>query len=152
MTKDVIVSVSGLQFDVNDVENEEGQLIEVLNNGTYYLKDGKHYVFFEEVSEGIAEVTKTQIRMKGTEHVEVIKKGVSNTHMIFDKGQKNRSYYETPFGQLNLGLFTKEILFKECEDNINVEVEYALDVNYEPIAECRITIDIKPRNSEKFEI
>ena len=62
MTKDVLVSVSGLQTAVNEMENYDEEPIEVLSAGTYYFKDGKHFIFFEEMAEGIPGVTKTQIR------------------------------------------------------------------------------------------
>ena len=92
-------------------------------------------------------VTKTQIKIKGEDSLEVLKRGVSNAHMIFDTKRKNRSYYETPYGQLNLGIFTRNIKIDEKEDNINIKVEYALDVNYEPLAECTIRINVKPKGS-----
>ena len=82
----------------------------------------------------------------------MLKRGVSNAHMIFDTKRKNRSYYETPYGQLNLGIFTRNIKIDEKEDNINIKVEYALDVNYEPLAECTIRINVKPKGSKEFSI
>ena len=90
MTKDVLVSISGLQMAVNEMESNDDEPIEVVSAGTYYFKDGKHYIFFEEVEEGVSQVTKTQIRIRGKESLEVIKKGVSNTHMIFEKNQNHR--------------------------------------------------------------
>ena len=152
MTKDVLVSISGLHADIDEVENGENEAIEVLNAGSYFCKDGIHYVFFEEMSEGIPGVTKTQIRLKGQESLEVIKKGSSNLHMIFEKNKRNLSRYTTPFGQLQLGIFTHGVMVDETEDNINVKVEYAMDVNCEPIANCEIKINIKPKNAKQFSI
>ena len=152
MTKDVLVSISGLQMAVNDMENNDDEPIEILSAGTYYFKDGKHYIFFEEVAEGTVGVTKTQIRINGKESLEVQKKGVSNMHMVFEKNKNNRCFYQTPYGQLNLGICTSEIVMDETEDNINIRAEYALDVNYEPLAECTIRINIKPRESKEFSI
>ncbi|MBQ8802386.1 MAG: DUF1934 domain-containing protein [Tyzzerella sp.] len=152
MTKDVLVSISGLQMAVNDMENNDDEPIEILSAGTYYFKDGKHYIFFEEVAEGIPGVTKTQIRLKGKESLEVRKKGLSNVNMIFEKNKNNRCFYQTPFGQLNLGIFTSEIVVEETEENINVKAEYTLDVDYEPLADCTIRINIKPRDSKEFSI
>lgn len=151
MTKDVLINISGLQVDVNEVEGDD-EPIEVLSSGSYFFKDGKHYLFFEEVAEGIPGVTKTQIKLIGKECLEVTKKGVSNTHMIFDTKRKNHSYYETPYGQFHLDVFTKNIMVDETEDNINIKVEYMLDVNYEPLAECTIRINVKPRDSKNFSI
>ena len=62
MTKDVLVSISGMQMAINDGESNDDEPIEVLSPGTYYYKNGKHYVFFEEVAEGLQGVTKTQIK------------------------------------------------------------------------------------------
>lgn len=152
MTKDVLVSISGLQMAVNEMENHDDEPIEIVSAGTYYFKNGTHYIFFEEVAEGISGVTKTQIRLNGTETLEVMKKGLSNMHMVFEKGKRNQCFYRTPLGQLNLGICTGRIVVKEQEDNINIRAEYALDVNAEPLATCTIRINIKPMDSEKFSI
>ena len=151
MTKDVLINISGLQVDVNEMENND-EPIETISTGNYFFKNGKHYLLFEEVSEGVPGVTKTQIKIKGEDSLEVLKRGVSNAHMIFDTKRKTRSYYETPYGQLNLGIFTRNIKIDEKEDNINIKVEYALDVNYEPLAECTIRINVKPKGSKEFSI
>ena len=152
MTRDVLINISGLHIGVNEVENEEEEPIEVLSAGTYYFKNGKHYVFFEEVAEGIPGITKTQIRWKNEEILEVSKKGISNMHMIFEKNKNNRCYYDTPYGQLNLGIYTTEMMVDEKEDNINIRAQYSMDVNYEPLADCTIRINIKPRDSKQFSI
>lgn len=151
MTKEVLINISGLQVDVNEMENHD-EPIETINAGNYFFKNGKHYLLFEEVSEGIPGVTKTQIKINGEESLEVLKRGISNAHMIFDTKRKHRSYYETPYGQLNLGIFTRKIELDEKEENINIKVEYALDVNYEPLAECTIRINVKPKGSKAFSI
>jgi len=145
MTKDVLVTISGLQMAVNDMENEDDEPIEILSAGTYYFKDGTHYIFFEEVQEGIPGVTKTQVRLSGKETLEVRKKGIANVNMVFVKNQNNRCFYQTPFGQLNMGIFTKDIEVDAAEDDIFIKAEYALDVDFEPIADCTIQIHIQSK-------
>lgn len=152
MTKDVLVSISGLQMAVDDMESNDDGPIEILSAGTYYFKDGTHYIFFEEVAEGLDGVTKTQIRINGRESLEVMKKGISNMHMLFQKNKNNRCFYKTPYGQLNLGICTSDIIVEETDDNINIRADYALDVNYEPLSDCTIRINIKPRDSKEFSI
>ena len=152
MTKDVLVSVAGLQTAVNEMENYDEEPIEVLSAGTYYFKDGKHFIFFEEMAEGIPGVTKTQIRLNGKESLEVRKKGIANVNMVFEKNKNNRCFYQTPFGQINLGIFTKEIWVEESEDNINIRADYDMDVDYEPLAKCTIRINVKPKDSKDFSI
>lgn len=152
MTKEVLVRISGLQMAVNDAEDQGDEPIEIISAGTYFFKNGTHYLFFEEVAEGMQGVTKTQIRLKGAETLEVIKKGISNMHMVFEKNKNHRCFYKTPFGELNLGICTSQIAVDEVEENINIRADYALDVNYEPLAECTIRINVKPRDSKEFSI
>ncbi len=145
MTKEVLVSISGLQMAVNAMESMGDEPVEIISAGTYYFKDGKHYIFMEEVAEGFSEVTKTQIRIHGTSSLEVMKKGVSNVHMIFEKNRNYRCCYHTPFGQLNLGICTERIVIEESEDEITANVKYAMSVNGEPLADCAVRIKITPR-------
>ena len=152
MTKNVLVSISGMQMAINDGESNDDEPIEVLSPGTYYYKNGKHYVFFEEVAEGQQGVTKTQIKWKDSELLEVSKKGLSNVHMIFERNKKNRCYYDTPFGRLNLGIFMTDMLVDEKENYIHIQAEYSLDVNCEPLADCSIQIHICPKDSKEFSL
>ena len=52
MTKDVLISISGLQMDVLE-EEKEYEPIEVVAPANYFLKNGKHYILFDEVTEGM---------------------------------------------------------------------------------------------------
>ena len=55
MTKDVLLSISGLHYDVTGmVQEEEQETIEVITPAAYYYKNGKHYVIYDEVVKGHA--------------------------------------------------------------------------------------------------
>ena len=45
MTKDVLLSIKGLQIG----ENEQNDTIEVISPGDYYFRNGKHFFMYEEV-------------------------------------------------------------------------------------------------------
>ena len=148
MTKDVFVRIVGLQTAVDDTEESGNEPIEVVHTGTYYFKNGKHYIFFEEATEGIKGVTKTQIRWQSEGVLEVIKKGISNSHMTFEKNERHVCDYQTPFGSLELGILTKRMSWKEEEELLEIGAEYDMDVNWEVAAECMIKITIQPRNAK----
>lgn len=147
MTKDVLVKISGLQF----AGEEDSDSIEVITSGTYYKKNGKHYVLYEEVMEGTAEVTKNMIKI-GEDSMEVTKKGPAAVHMVFEKDKKNVSYYDTPYGSLLIGIDAKEIRVNETDLDIHVEVAYGLEINYEHIADCHITVDVKSKEARDFRL
>lgn len=141
MTKDVLVSIRGLQ--IMDDE-DDAQPVELIAPGQYYCRNGKHYVLYDEVSEDDGSITKNRIKIHGN-YVDITKKGVSNTHMIFEKNKKNVTCYETPYGNLMLGINANHIDLNETEETIDVKVGYILDVNYEPVADCHIEISIQAK-------
>lgn len=146
MTKDVLVSISGKHIDITEDPTagyETGDdSIEVVTPASYYLKNGKHYIIYEELLEGMAGTIRNKIRITGTDTVEIMKSGAVNSHMIFQKNHKNQTYYRTPYGQMLIGVNTKNMEVDVDEDKINVSLDYELDVNHEPLADCRIRMGI----------
>ena len=59
MTKDVLLSIKGLQIG----ENEQNDTIEVISPGDYYFRNGKHFFMYEEVMEGQKESTRNMIKI-----------------------------------------------------------------------------------------
>ena len=72
-----------------------------------------------------------------------MKSGISNTHMVFEKDKINMTQYNTPYGELMVGTHTKEMKVDVTEENIDIHVNYALDINSEMVADCNIAINIK---------
>lgn len=151
MTKDVLVSISGLHMDtLSGMLNGDEEAIEVLTPGNYYCKNGKHYVIYDEVMEGMHGTIKNRIKITGTDSVEIMKTGLSNTHMVFEKNKKNITYYQTPFGQMLIGVKTRNMEINVTEENIDVSVDYELDINYEPLADCKIKMEIYAKGADPF--
>lgn len=152
MTKDVLVSISGMHMDVfPELTEKESEAIEVVTPASYYCKNGKHYVIYDEIMEGIPGTTKNKIKITGTDSVEIMKTGMSNAHMIFEKNKKNLTYYKTPYGQMVVGVNTKGMKINVTDDNIGVSVDYELDINHEPLADCTIKMEIFSKGSDPFE-
>lgn len=148
MTKDVIIKISGLQY--LEEQNPE-EPIEVITNGEYYNRNGKHYLKYDEITEGTDGVSNCMVKFK-EDSFELLKKGSSNVHMIFESGKKNVTYYKTPFGNILIGLDTSSIHVDEKEEEIQIDVKYGMDVNYEFLADCHISMSICPRESGDFKL
>ena len=141
MVKEVLLTLKGLQFAVNE---EGAEALETITPAEYYKKNESHYVIYEEVMEGFSDPTKNIIKFKGSQ-VEVTKKGLMNVHMVFEEKKKNMTSYVTPYGNILIGIDTADIAVEEEEDCIKVDVRYALEANYEHLADCRIEMNIRPR-------
>ena len=143
MTKDVLLSISGLHYETVDaVGADENEPIRVITPATYYYKNNKHYVIYDEVVEGMPGMIKNKVRI-ANDKLEIMKSGLSNTHMIFEKDKINITQYETPYGDLLVGTHTKDMQVDVTEEKIHVHVNYAVDVNSETVADCNIEMNIK---------
>ncbi|MCM1123136.1 MAG: DUF1934 domain-containing protein [Eubacterium sp.] len=148
MTQEVLLTLQGLQFDQRE---EDADKVEMVMVGDYYKRNDKHYVVYEEITEGFSQPTKN--RLKFSEHMlELSRNGLVNVHMVFQENKKNLTNYNTPFGQLLIGIDTKKIRLEELEDNITVEVDYSLDVNYEFLSDCHIKINICSKENSSFSL
>lgn len=148
MTKDVLVSVKGLQFADADVRetasDEELDSIETICPGRYYYRNEGHFIVYEELVDGFAGVIKNLIRLRDREFM-ISKKGPVNVQMVFSEGKKTMADYHTPFGNILVALDTKKIRTEETQDDINISIEYGLEANYQFIADCNIAIHITSR-------
>ena len=139
MTKDVLVSISGMHEEIvavaPEIEEDENEAIEVVTP-----------------VEGTSGVIKNRIKINGEECVEIVKSGLSNSHMIFEKNKKNQTFYKTPYGQMLIGVNTRHLQVDFEEDKIAVQIDYELDVNHEPMADCKIRMNIVSKDSGKFSV
>ena len=143
MTKDVLLAIKGLQFDGSSEDTE----IETVTSAEYYKKNNSHYVIYEEASEGFEGTTKNIIKFRDN-FLDVTKRGLINVHMVFEENKKNMTSYSTPYGDILIGIDARKIKLKEHGEQIHVDVEYALEINYEHMADCRITMNIQPKGEQ----
>ena len=123
MKKEVLLALKGLQFAAAE---EDARALETITPAEYYKRNDSHY------------------KIKGSQ-VEVTKKGFINVHMIFEQNKRNMTRYGTPYGDILIGIDTGDIRIIEDEDSIHVDVDYSLEANYEHMADCKLEMNISPR-------
>ena len=146
MTKDVLITISGVQL----TDGESGD-VEMITTGAYYQKNGKHYILYDEVLEGYEGVIRNTIKIQ-PDSMDIIKTGVTNVHMTFERNKKRLTCYATPMGEMMVGLNTRNISIDESENSLRVRVEYSLDINYQHVSECNIVVDIQSRSQAQVNL
>lgn len=141
MTKEVLLSIRGLQFAAED-ENT----LETITPATYYKKNDTNYLLFEEPMEGYHERTKNTIKWN-ERSVNLTKKGLINVHMVFEENKKSLTDYNTPYGNIMVGIDTRKVRVREEEAEIEINVEYGLEINYEHLADCKITMNVRSKEN-----
>ncbi len=145
MTKDVCVSVRGLNIDSEDAEP-----LEIITVGKYTKRGGVSYLRFEEISDEAGGITKDTLKFSG-ESAELIRHGAMEMFLSFLPGEKTVTSYRTPFGMFYLGVDTEGIEIEEAEDEIDLKIHYLLEANHEFLAKCEITVNIQSCGPEREE-
>ncbi|MGN0484402.1 MAG: DUF1934 domain-containing protein [Lachnospiraceae bacterium] len=141
MTKEIILQIKGLRYEQAE-PGAKPEPIEMVTPATYYQKNGKHYVMYEEVMEGFSETTKNRIKIS-SDSLEISRKGSMNTTMSFEKNKKKVSTYCTPFGSMLMGIQAHEIEITEKEERIEVHLAYRIELNDNPVADCDLQLCIQ---------
>lgn len=142
MTEEVLISVKGLHTMEGSKEDE----VEMISAGKYYNRNGKHYIFYEEAIEGTKEVVQSCIKLQDG-RMEVKKKGPLQSEMVFEQDHKNTSWYCTPYGNMMAGIEVNNMHVSETGELIQVDVDYSLEMNYEHLADCSITVKVMAKDS-----
>lgn len=146
MEKDVLIHVRGLQMLEDEGQDEP---IEIVVPGQYYFRNGSHYLRFEEIVEEQQKPVINYIKFSNG-GLEVRKQGAYNVHMVFEQGKRNMTYYSTPYGTLQMGIAATNLQLQESDSRIDMQVDYALDMNEEHIADCYLAIQVQAKNPENF--
>lgn len=141
MTKEILLTIAGLHL----TDGENGN-VEVVTAGDYYHRGGKHYILYDEVTEGMTGHTGNVIKA-GENTLEITKKGLINARLVVEKGKRHTTVYQTPFGDIELTLTGQDVEITETEKNIFIRAEYVLEINEENLAECTIEMNVRPREA-----
>lgn len=148
MKERVYINIKGLQLAEqnvpSDYDAENDEPIEVINVGSYSVVNGKEYIRYDEVIEGQSQRCSGLIKIAGNV-VEITKKGMVTAHLTFVPGEKTMTFYETPYGNIYLGVFARSVDMERTEDELSIHIEYALELNYEQLSECKVDIVISSK-------
>ena len=139
MNKKVCIKIKGLH---SAGEQEDYDEIEVIYIGNYYKRNGKHYIKYDEPIENSTQINKNTLKVSPKE-VELMVNGATGHHMVFTAGQKNMTYYPTPYGGINMGIDTYSLEIVEEDQRIHIDITYGLEINLDYVSQCRVSIAIE---------
>lgn len=102
--KQVLVTVKSTQRDADG----EDSVVELVSSGTYYKKKYSQHIVYEESEVTGLQGTKTTIKVY-KDRVILLRTGQVSMRHEYRLGQTNSSVIETPFGQLELAMYTHEL-------------------------------------------
>ena len=145
MTKDVILTISGL----HDTDGESDAPIETMTPAQYYMKNGKHYIVYDEILDGLEGSLKSTIKFT-EKQVELIRNGAASARMLFQPGQEHMVIYQTPMGPLSISLYTEDMEISVEKEKISLRIDYSLKTEDVVVSESTVNISICPKELARF--
>ena len=141
MNREVELVLSGL----HDTEGaSDKNAVKTAQTAQYFKRNDSHYLLYEEKMD--EDQAPCRSRIKFRDHLlELTRQGAVEMHMIFEENKRHVVPYNTPYGQLMLGIETRRVQVEEQEDQICVTVEYILDQEGEPFSESCLKLHIREK-------
>lgn len=135
--KKVWLSISGT------VKNqEEKDTLEFLTEGALYKEANQSCVTYEESEVSGMEGTITTVCVNA-QKVSVIRLGTTNSIMEFERGKRNLTWYSTPYGDVTMGILTKDVFVNYNEEKEPTKVSIDYNIEIEGVTNSQNVLNIK---------
>jgi uncharacterized beta-barrel protein YwiB (DUF1934 family) len=138
MEKDVIISISGVQALVD----EEREKVELVTAGKFSrFKDGYALSYMESALVGL-EGTRTTFQVE-KDKITLVRAGSVNSQMVFEKGKKHFSLYETDYGSMTIGVSAKRVDSSLDDNGGEIDIKYSIEIDHELAGENSFHIQVR---------
>ena len=142
MKETFLMNIKGLQSYSGPDEDTD---IVLTTEAGFEKQDGVFFIDYEETEITGMEGTKTLIEI-GDNYVSLRRTGTVNTNMLFMKDRKTSSCYNTPYGELLIGIFTNKLEIDVDENGGKVSVDYYIDINNATTSKNNFDLEIRRKN------
>ncbi len=138
MEKDVTINLTSIY----SVDREQSKIelttvgkLRSLANGGFQLK-------YEESEVTGFQGSTTCLSFFGNDIVNLSRTGSAPSELVLEKSKKHHCHYGTPYGDLNMGIFTHCIDNNISSDGGEIYLKYTVDINSSYISDNEIYIKI----------
>lgn len=133
-----------VMIDVCNAQTMDGETekLEMRVVGTICKTDGGFLVEYTEYDDE-GRPSEIAVRAIGDSFVSVARAGDCNTEMRFETGKRHSTVYNTPYGALTMGIYTKRVENALTENGGRLHFCYTTDFHAQVSAENRMTLQIE---------
>lgn len=136
MKNNVMISLTSIQY-----QDDEKSETELLTKG-FFKKSGSNFIISYEDTEATGfEGSVTTITVSGDKSASIVRKGTANSALSLEVGRKNYCQYGTPFGVMQIGVYTNMIK-NHIEKDGSLYLKYTLDLNSSFLSDNEIILKI----------
>lgn len=138
MTKDVMIQMKSIQSVYDDKTETE-----LITRGKFSKKDNSFHILYEDSEATGFSGSVTEISVIENKIASIIRTGQTNSDLIIEPGKKHHCHYETPYGSMDIGIYTHSIKNALMDDGGDLYMKYTLDINSSYMSDNEIIMNIK---------
>lgn len=133
---------------ITDRHIQEGEELsaELTTNGSLDFRPDGFTVTYVETDEELKGCTTVLNYRDGA--IVMTRTGKYNTELIIEKDRRHTCFYQTPFGELMMGVYTKNIFTDMNENGGSLRFSYTIDFNNDLASENDLDISVAVKNQE----
>lgn len=141
MKNNILISLTSIQWQ----DNEKSET-ELVTRANLKKENGDVLISYEDTSATGFEGSVTTIQVDKNKNASIIRSGTANSALSLEMGKKHFCQYGTPYGNLQIGVFTHSIE-NSIEKDGKLYLKYTLDINSSYLSDNEIILKIQNNNS-----
>ena len=137
MENNVMISIRGVQA----CDGAEDEIIELVTEGNLSREAGGYRLTYQESPLTGLGGTTTTLDVIG-DSVTLTRTGDLRSQMVFQRGKKHYSIYETEYGALTVGVAAARVEHELNDQGGEIEIDYAIEVEHAMTASNRFHITV----------
>lgn len=140
MEKNVIISIKGMQ----SYDGAGDDAIELVTEGRLLDcgDDGLSLSYQESELTGM-EGTLTTFQVEKNGRVTLLRMGEYNSQMVFEEGRRHLSLYQTPYGDLSIGVLANKVRNTLGMSGGDLEIDYAIEIDHSLAGQSLFQIHVR---------
>ena len=138
LKNNVIIEMKSVQF----IDNEKTET-ELITKGNYTKQNDSWRISYEDSEATGFEGSVTEICVIGNKFAPIISTGEAHSDLVIEPKKKHHCHYETPYGSMDIGIYTHSIINKLNDDGGTLYMKYTIDINASYMSDNEIILNIK---------
>ena len=140
MKNNVLISLTSIQWQ----ENEKNET-ELLTKANFRSENGWDIISYEDTSATGFDGSVTTIKVDDCKNASITREGTANSVLSLEIGRKHFCQYGTPYGSLQIGVYTHAIE-NTLAENGRLYFNFTLDLNSSYLSDNEIIMTVQAQN------
>ena len=145
MKQVVVITLRGKQY----LEEGAPEAIELVTEGVMEWDGARCTLTYLETELTGMGSTKTVIQVMG-EEVTLLRQGEVVSQMVFRQGKRHLSFYNTPYGEMTIGVNARHVMVDMDHSGGDIELDYDIEMDHAVTGRNVFAIHVEPSRSESL--